>query len=88
RILVPLGGYRQFLCSHGFNNDTLAEAIGLGHWVDPSPDDFDQKAVLSELRLLHQQAERQWAKALLPARLRRNVEKLSSLVGLSATDCR
>ena len=31
RILVPLGGYRQFLCSHGFNIDTLAKAIGLGH---------------------------------------------------------
>lgn len=88
RILVPLGGYRQFLSPHGFNNDILAEAIGLGHWVDPFPNDFDQKAALSELRLLHQQAESQWAKAPLPARLRSNIAKLSALVGLSATDCK
>ena len=31
RILVPLGGQRKFMRSHGFNNDTLAEVIGLGH---------------------------------------------------------
>ena len=67
RILVPLGGHREFVRSHGFNNDTLAEVIGLGHWIDPSPNDFDLKAVQSELRLLHQKAERRLAKAPLPA---------------------
>ena len=30
RILVPLGGHREFVRSHGFNNDALAEVIGLG----------------------------------------------------------
>ena len=88
RILVPLGGHRKFVRSHGFNNDTLAEVIGLGHWIDPSPKDFDLKAVQSELRLLHQKAEKQWAKAPLPACLRNNVGQLSDLVGLSTTDCR
>ena len=88
RILVPLGGHRKFVRSHGFNNDTLAEVIGLGHWIDPSPKDFDLKAVQSELRLLHQKAEKQWAKASLPTCLRNNVGQLSDLVGLSATDCR
>ena len=88
RILVPLGGQREFMRSHGFNNDTLAEVIGLGHWIDPSPNDFDPKAVQSELRLLHQKAEKQWAKAPLPACLRNNVGQLSDLVGLSTTDCR
>jgi len=34
RILVPLGGYREFLKLHGFENDTVATAIGLGRWVD------------------------------------------------------
>jgi hypothetical protein len=29
RILVTLGGHRQFMHSHGFNNDTLAEALGV-----------------------------------------------------------
>ena len=88
RILVPLGGHREFVRSHGFNNDTLAEVIGLGHWIDPSPKDFDLKAVQSELRLLHQKAEKQWAKTSLPTCLRNNVGQLSDLVSLSATDCR
>lgn len=88
RILVPLGGHREFARSHGFNNDTLAEVLGLGHWVDPEPNDFDLKAVQSELRLLHREAEKQWIKASLPDCLRYNVGQLSNLVGLGTTDCR
>lgn len=88
RILVPLGGHREFARSHGFNNDTLAEVLGLGHWVDPEPNDFDLKAVQSELRLLHREAEKQWIKASLPDCLRNNVGQLSDLVGLGTTDCR
>lgn len=88
RILVKLGMYREFIRSSGFRNDALAEGIGLGHWIDPSPNDFDMKAVQSELRQLHQKAEKQWAKSLLPHCLCSNMIKLSDLVGLSATDCR
>lgn len=88
RILVALGGHREFMRSHGFNNDTLAEVLGLGHWVDPSPNDFDLKAVQAELRQLHQKAEKQWANASLSPCLRSNVGRLSDLVGLSTTDCR
>ncbi len=88
RILVPLGGYREFIRPHCFNNDTVAEVIGLGHWIDPSPKDFKPKAVQSELRLLHQKAEKQWVRANPPACLRNNVGQLSDLVGLSTTDCR
>ncbi len=88
RILVSLGGHRELVRSHGFNNDTLAEVIGLGHWIDPSPNDFDLKAVQAEMRQLHLKAERKWAKALPPDCLLSNVAQLSDLVGLSATDCR
>lgn len=88
RILVLLGGHREFVCANGFSNDAVAEMIGLGHWIDPSPNDFDLNAAQSELRLLHQKAEKRWAKAPLPACLRNNVGQLSDLVGLSATDCR
>lgn len=88
RILVPLGGHRELLRPHGISNDTLAKAIGLEHWIDPSPNDFDLKAAYSELRLLHQKAEKQWAKATLPACLRKNIDQVSDLVGLSTTDCR
>lgn len=88
RILVPLGGYREFISAHCFSNDTIAEMLGLGHWIDPSPDDFDRRAVQGELRQLHQNAEKQSANASLPICLRNNVNQLSDLVGLSATDCR
>ncbi len=80
RILVPMGGHREFVRSQGIYNDTLAEAIGLGHWIDPSPDDFDEKAVHSELRELHQQAEKEWATATLSNCLRHNIGQLSGLV--------
>jgi transitional endoplasmic reticulum ATPase len=108
RILVPLGGHREFIRSHGFNNDTLAEVLGLGHWVAPGDfdipaflrrsskasqndlekGDFDPKVVLSELRVLHQKAEKQWKNEPLPDCLRCNVRQLSELVGLSPADCR
>lgn len=88
RILVPLGGHRQFIRNNNFGNDGLAEALGLAHWIDPSPNDFDSKAILSELRMLHQKAEQQSTEAVLPAALCNNVRQLSDLVGLSATDCR
>ena len=88
RILVSLGGHREFLHSRSFIDDGLAAAIGLEHWINPSPNDFDPRTVLTELRQLHQNAERQWANALPPACLRSNVERLSKLAGLNATDCR
>lgn len=88
RILVPLGGHRELTRPYGFNNDTLAYVIGLGHWIDSSPNDFDLKAVQSDLRLLHQKAEKRWAKATLPTCLRNNVGQLSNLLGLSTTDCK
>ena len=86
RILVSLGGHRKFVHPDGFSDDTLAEVIGLGHWVDPTTDTFDPKAVRSELRQLHLNAERKFERATLPDRLLRNVGRLSDLVGLNATD--
>lgn len=88
RLLVPLGGYRGFVHRHGFHNDTLAEILGLGDWVDPSPRDFDLKTVLAELRKLHQACERKLNNPAMPAFLRNNVERISKLVGLSEVDCR
>lgn len=88
RILVTLGGHREFLNAHGFNSYPLAEMLGFGHCLDSTSDDFDLKAINTELRMLHQKAEKQWAKSLLPACLRSNIARLSDLVGLSTTDCR
>jgi transitional endoplasmic reticulum ATPase len=88
RLLVPLGGHREFLSRHSFSNDTIAEVIGLGHWVDPSPREFEPNLVRTELRKLHRAAETKWPGASAPVELQSNVARLAKLVGLSDTDCR
>ena len=88
RLLVPLGGHREFISQHGFGNDTLAEVLGLSDWIDPSPHDFDPKKVRSALRKIYQASEQKNRDASLPAGLNANIARLSVLVGLSETDCR
>jgi len=88
RILVTLGRHREFMTSKGVSNDVLAETLGLGHWIEPHPHAFDLRAVRIELRKLHRQAEAQNAQIQSPLILTRNVQRLSDLVGLGATDCR
>lgn len=88
RLLVPLGGHRSFIHNNGFDNDVVAEVLGLGSWVDSERRDFDPVKVRSELRGLHLDAERRLINAAMPPCLRANVARLSTLVGLSANDCR
>ena len=88
RILVDLGAHREFVNTFGIQNNTVAKAIGLGHWVDTEATTFDLKAVRAELRLLHRKAENQSPIAPMSACLQRNVGRLSDLVGLSPTDRR
>ncbi len=88
RLLVPLGLHRSFIDRHSFNNDSLAEIIGLGQWVDSSIKDFDRQAARTQLRKLHQSIECDAHHIEAPQYLRRNVGRLQSLVGLSDTDCR
>lgn len=88
RILVPLGAHRELIGAQGFNNDPVAEVLGLGRWIDPDQDEFDPRAIRSALRDLHRKAERQAAKTQLPRCLRENIRQLSDLVGLGTTDCR
>lgn len=88
RMLVQLAGHRSFITMRGFNNDALAESIGLARWIDPEDFSFDPNAALSELRKLGQAAERRFGGADVPRHLKRNVNQLAVLVGLSDTDCR
>lgn len=88
RLLVPLGGYRAFTNHHGFTNDPLAHTLGLGAWVDLEDRSFDLKLVRAELRKQYQAAERRVRKSSPSDCLARNVARLSTLVGLSPTDCR
>lgn len=85
RMLVPLGGYREFINDHGFNNEALAEAIGLGHWIDPPPGLFAPELVLSELRKLHKECEAGCQGKAAPTCLSKNMARLSQIIGM--TDC-
>jgi len=86
RALKQCGGYRDFIQPHGFDDDRLASAIGLGHWVNA--DDFDDRAVRAELTKLSARAEKRADSATLPATLQENIRKLAAMVGLNDTDCR
>ena len=87
-VLVLLSGHREFISRHGFSNDTMAQALGFGAWIDPQECDFDPKAVRAALRKRHQAGEREPRHAEKPACLASNVACLSQLVGLSEADCR
>lgn len=88
RILVPLGGHNELFSRHGFSNDGVARAAGLGAWVDDEDRDFDEKALRKKLRDMHRLAEQNAHMARPSATLERNMARLAQLVGLSPTDCR
>ncbi|WP_172425078.1 ATP-binding protein [Vandammella animalimorsus] len=87
RLLVPLGMYREALGAHGLCDSRLALALGMRHWLE-SDYEADPRRELMELRRLHQQAERAHGSAAPPQLLRDNANRLATLVGLNATECR
>ena len=86
RLLVPLGAHRMLVTPHGFQNDEVMAAIGLGEWLETGKRDFDSSIVRAELREVHAEAERSLRSAKAPAVLRANVERLAQLLGLSKVD--
>lgn len=88
RLLVPLGGHREFVTKRGFSNDILADVLGLNNWIDPNDGDFEPKTVRNELRKLHKIGERKLNESTVSACLAENIKRLSKLVGLSEVDCR
>ena len=88
RLLVPLGGHREFVDEHGFHQFTIAPVLGLSDWDELNSGDFDRKVALKKLRRLHASAEQKARAAIVPACLATNVGRLARLVGLSAVDCR
>ncbi|HYS88388.1 MAG TPA: AAA family ATPase, partial [Bradyrhizobium sp.] len=56
--------------------------------LDPTSRNFEPKAVLADLRRLHKLAERKLRNLGVPVCLKRNITRLSSLVGLSANDAK
>ena len=87
RIMIVLGGHRKFIAKHGLSDDGLAWALGLGHWVEPE-DEYDAQSARSDLRRSYARRMGALEKAQAPACLRRNIESLSKLIGLSEIDAR
>lgn len=87
RLLVPLGCHKDLIRPTSFANDAMATVLGLGDWVDRSPD-FSAAGAIAELRRQHRAAEKIASTCRVPDCLDRNVTRLAELVGLSETDCR
>lgn len=88
RLLIPLGGHRAFMDAVSFNDDNLAEAIGLGKWLAPDARKFDRNRVHAELRKQHAIAERELSNTKIPEILQHNTRRLSDLIDLDEVSCR
>ncbi len=84
RILVTLNGHKEFIENRGFDDDTIAELIGLEHIIKAKK--FKPKKVLVELQTLLLSFEKEAKSIQHPKSLTENINKLSSLVGLNKTD--
>lgn len=87
KLLVPLKGYQHFLMFRSFSDDDLAEAIGLGCWLDPELSEFDATKILVQLKNFARQSEKNLP-TFLPSPLQQNIDKLAALAGLSEVDCK
>ncbi len=88
RSLILLECHQKLICSHGFENDRLASAIGLEDWVSVDEYTFMPGAVKKDLLKLYHQAEKDFPTHPVPDLLQNNVRKLAELIGLNDTDCR
>mgnify|MGYP002071917538 CR=1 FL=1 len=83
RLLVPLGGYRDFLQAYGYREDHLAEYLGLPSFTGEK---FDYSLVMKKMRELHQEAEQARDDARIPSVLAQNIERYSELLGWNDAD--
>jgi len=88
RMLVPLGAHRCWLTEHGINDDNIALALGLEHWLDDPFKDFDRKVRLKELRQLHAEFETASISREVPEILAKNVAHLARILNLEPAECR
>ena len=92
RILVLSGGQRNFIESQGgFNDMTLAQAIGLTEYLNETNqdlDEIDRRQSQRVLENLHAKIEKTKKPSFKLPVLEGNIQKLKKLVGLSDLDCK
>lgn len=83
RMLVQLGGHRRFLTQCGFEDEGLAQALGLETSTDRTDTEFDAPAMRTALRMAHKAAEQTSIGLAIPKALKGNIVRLGTLVGLN-----
>lgn len=86
RLLVPLGGHREFIKNSRFKDEVLAQKIGVGELPEAEWREFDPKEAYAQLRKKHREAEELFSCTGLFGILPKNIAKISDLAGLSDTD--
>lgn len=88
RLLLPLGGIREFVQSGYIRDDALAMALGLEQWLESNLEgEFSPRQVIAELQDMHAQAEAAASDAQLPPTLQANLGRIRELAGLSEVEC-
>ena len=84
RLLTRIKGGNEFLSGTGFSDDSLAEALGLGAWVDSDCTKTRLQAMRDRLQALEDWASRSCP--ALPSTLASNVAVLGELLGLTPVE--
>lgn len=87
RMLVNLGGHREFVSHASFADNGVAMAIGLEGWLLANCR-FDMRKAHADLRRRALRIDRTFRDSIAPSPLRENVERLRRQIGLSEVDCR
>lgn len=87
RILVLLGGAETFIGEQSFNPLWIARLLGFSKAL--TTNEYAQEAAHSELRQMHQQAEREYAQQQwhVSDDLQANIAMLKDILGLSDVEC-
>ena len=86
KMLVPLGGIKEFVNDAGFSDDDLAEYLGLEKWIDSQSVEFNAKEVRIEIRGLYTQAAKHVNGVKPTGLLDKNIGKLSDLLKLTPVE--
>ncbi|TYL48811.1 AAA family ATPase [Marinomonas sp. IMCC 4694] len=81
RILVNLSAVNQFMQKHHFKDDSIAEFLGLGHYIE-GVIEFNPQAIKRELSATAAAMELQSEGNLLPSNLQNNLKSLSTQIEL------
>lgn len=92
RLLIPMGCHRKFVQDNWLESERIAEALELGNEFSYSEiigeNEFNGKAIRNHLHSQYRDIEKRFSRATVGDCLAGNIKRLSSLVGLTVTDCR